>query len=147
MAESANRGIEYRILQVFLGSVALVPVSLGGFLTATGLTGFYLAFGLGEPPPILPTLDSAIRFLTAQFFGMGLIMLWLVPRVERHPTLLRIIVGAIALGASSRLYSAFAVGKPNAMTIALIGVEYSALLMLVLQHRVMKRIRSEAGRA
>ncbi len=73
---------------------------------------------------------------------MGLIMLWLVPRVEHHATLLRIIVFAIVLGASSRVYSFLVVGRPNTMTVLLTGVEYSALLMLALQHRLIKRRRA-----
>lgn len=143
MATLARYERERRLLQILLTAVAAIPLGLGGIITLTGLVGMSAIFGLHVP--IDPSLDSNVRFLAANFFGMGMVMVWTARRIEARTATVRIFAVTVGLGATARLISLLQHGDPGALVLALIGVEYSAVLFALWQARV-ARMAKELGR-
>lgn len=97
-----------RLLQIVSALLAMVPI----------VTGLITMLGVHDPLyasadiPALPVLDSNLRFFGGAWLGLGLAMLWLVPRIESQTVLFRAIWGAIFLGGVGRLLSIMLVGSP-----------------------------------
>jgi hypothetical protein len=120
-------------LQVATAILGLIPI-------ATGIIGL---FGLADPLyvsagiPAIPVLDSNLRFFAGVWFGLGIAMLWLVPRIESHTALFRSIWGAIFLGGVGRLLSMLLVGLPPIPFVAFTALELiGAPLFIYWQHLV-----------
>src|SRR5688572_2702016 len=87
-----------RALKVVTAILGLIPL-LTGLLTLMGLDDpLYQTADL----PSLPVLDSNLRFFGGLWFGLGLAVFWLVPRIEHQTALFRIVWGAIFLGGIGR---------------------------------------------
>ena len=90
-----------RSLQIVTAILAVIPV-------ATGLIGLS-----GIRDPLYATsvvsenvlLDSNLRFYSGVWLGLGLALLWLIPRIEKQTVLFRVIWGAIFLGGIGRCLS------------------------------------------
>jgi uncharacterized protein YjeT (DUF2065 family) len=97
-----------RLLQIMTGLLALVPI----------LTGIITMLGVRDPLyastdiPELPVLDGNLRFFGGLWLGLGLALLWLVPRIERETALFRAIWGAIFLGGIGRALSILLIDLP-----------------------------------
>lgn len=97
-----------RKLQLVTALLALVPI-VTGVLTMLGIHDpIYRGRGL----PADPLLDSNLRFFGGVWLGLGLAVLWLLPRLARQTALFRAVWGMIFLGGVGRLISALAVGWP-----------------------------------
>jgi len=79
------------LLQICTALLALILIATG-IVTMLGVKDpLYRALRLPEAP----VLDSNLRFLGGIWLGIGLVMLWLVPSIERQGTLFRALwVGA-----------------------------------------------------
>ena len=122
-----------RPLQIVTALLALVPV----------LTGLITMLGVHDPlyasadVPALPVLDSNLRFFGGAWLGLGLAMLWLVPRIESQTVLFRVIWGAIFLGGIGRLLSIVLIDTPPIPFIGFTALELiGAPLLVYWQHRV-----------
>ncbi|WOJ91762.1 DUF4345 domain-containing protein (plasmid) [Methylocapsa polymorpha] len=97
-----------RLLQGATLVLGLVP-------TLTGLVGL---MGLDDPLyaaanlPRDATLDSNLRFYGGVWLGLGLAVLWVVPRIERETALFRAVWLMIFIGGLGRLMSLVLVGPP-----------------------------------
>lgn len=97
-----------RVLQIVTAILALVPIATG-VIGMLGLSDpIYAAMGL----PRNALLDSNLRFFAGFWLGLGLAMMWLVPRIETQAVLFRAIWIAIFIGGIGRLLSVFAIGPP-----------------------------------
>ncbi|QIG93152.1 DUF4345 domain-containing protein [Bradyrhizobium sp. 6(2017)] len=97
-----------RALQIATGLLALVPI-LTGIITMLGVSDpLYASSGV----PALPVLDSNLRFFGGVWLGLGLALIWLVPRIESESVLFRVVWGGIFLGGVGRLLSIVMVGAP-----------------------------------
>jgi hypothetical protein len=110
-----------------------VPL-LTGIITLLGVRDpLYSATGI----PALPVLDSNLRFFGGVWLGLGVAILWLVPRIETETALFRVIWGAIFLGGIGRLLSILLVGAPPIPFIGFTALELiGAPLFIYWQHRV-----------
>ncbi len=124
-----------RSLQIVTAILALVPV-------ATGVIGL---FGLGDPlyaPMSLPhsaLLDSNLRFFAGIWLGLGLALLWLIPRLDTQTVLYRVFWGMIFVGGIGRLLSMFFIGLPPAPFIGFTALEIlGAPLFIAWQSRLAK---------
>jgi hypothetical protein len=108
-----------RLLQIVSALLAMVPI----------VTGLITMLGVHDPLyasadiPALPVLDSNLRFFGGAWLGLGLAMLWLVPRIESQTVLFRAIWGAIFLGGVGRLLSIMLVGSPPSPFIGFTALE------------------------
>jgi hypothetical protein len=124
-----------RILQIVTAILALVPI-------ATGVIGM---FGLSDPSyaamglPKNALLDSNLRFFSGFWLGLGLAMMWLVPRIETQTVLFRAIWIAIFIGGIGRLLSIFLIGPPPIPFIGFTALEIvGAPIFIAWQTRLAK---------
>ncbi|MGY3444522.1 MULTISPECIES: DUF4345 domain-containing protein [unclassified Bradyrhizobium] len=122
-----------RALQIATAALALVPI-LTGIITMLGVSDpLYASSGV----PALPVLDSNLRFFGGVWLGLGLALLWLVPRIESESVLFRMVWGGIFLGGIGRLLSIAMVGIPPLPFVGFTVLEViGAPLFVYWQHRV-----------
>ena len=122
-----------RLLQITTALLGLVPL-LTGLITMLGVHDpLYSAAGI----PALAVLDSNLRFFGGVWLGLGIAILWLVPRIETETVLFRAIWGAIFLGGAGRLLSILLVGTPPVPFVGFTALELiGAPLFISWQHRV-----------
>ncbi|WP_166298135.1 DUF4345 domain-containing protein [Bradyrhizobium sp. 2S1] len=122
-----------RGLQIATGLLALAPI-LTGIITMLGVSDpLYASSGV----PALPVLDSNLRFFGGVWLGLGLALIWLVPRIESESVLFRVVWGGIFLGGVGRLLSIVMVGAPPIPFIGFTALELiGAPLFVYWQHRV-----------
>ena len=106
--------MERRLLQAAVLLAGVVPVSAG---SAGVILGVGLAGGGGTD------LDSHVRYLSGLLLGIGLIFWSLVPRIERHAVLFRVLTLIVFVGGLGRLLGVFVVGQPSAPMTAALGME------------------------
>ena len=124
-----------RALQIATALLALVPI-LTGIITMLGVSDpLYASSGV----PALPVLDSNLRFFGGVWLGLGLALLWLVPRIETESVLFRVVWGGIFLGGIGRLLSMAMVGLPPLPFVGFTALEViGAPLFVYWQHLVAK---------
>ena len=122
-----------RLLQITTALLGLVPL-LTGIITMLGVHDpLYSAAGI----PALAVLDSNLRFFGGVWLGLGIAILWLVPRIETETVLFRAIWSAIFLGGVGRLLSIPLVGTPPIPFVGFTALELiGAPLFIYWQHRV-----------
>jgi hypothetical protein len=112
-------GINKRLLQVMTAGVGAIAVVTG----VLGLFGLSASIYADQGFPAYALLDSNLRFLCGVWSGMGLAILWLVPRIETETVLFRVLWGMIFLGGLGRLLSMIFHGWPPAPFIVFTGLE------------------------
>ncbi len=122
-----------RPLQIVSALLGIVPV----------VTGLVQMMGIHDPLyaqlnlPADATLDSNMRFLAGVWLGLGLAVLWLVPRIAEQTVLFRLLWLMIFLGGVGRLVSTAIVGFPPAPFVAFTVLEVvGAPLFVYWQHQV-----------
>ena len=111
--------------------LAVVPIATGLMDIVAG------AAVLPGNPPVTPELDSNYRFFATIWFGAGLVLAWIVPRVERATTPLRAVCGVVFLGGLARCLSIVLQGMPAPMFVAFTVLELVAPPILILwQNRI-----------
>jgi hypothetical protein len=127
--------VNKRLLQVLTAILGLAPI----------LTGIIGLFGLSDPIyaganlPANALLDSNLRFLSGVWLGLGLTVMWIVPRIETQTVLFRVLWGMIFLGGVGRLLSMLFVGWPPIPFIAFTVLEIvGAPIFVVWQARLGK---------
>lgn len=123
-----------RALQILNGAVALATVVLGGS---------QLVLGTGSPVyhdlslPAAPVLDSNLRFFGGLGLALGLLLAWVVPRIERRTGAYRIFWSSAFLGGLGRLLSIAQVGAPSGLLVGITVLEVAgAPIFLAWQRRV-----------
>ena len=127
-----------RLLQITTALLGLVPL-LTGLITMLGVHDpLYSAAGI----PALAVLDSNLRFFGGVWLGLGIAILWLVPRIETETVLFRAIWSAIFLGGVGRLLSIPLVGTPPIPFVGFTALELiGAPLFIYWQRRVAEAAR------
>lgn len=116
-----------RGLQVLLALLSLIPVLVA-------VLGLVFGAGLRLPEAnITPNFDSHYRYLTGYYLSLSLLAWWIIPNVEKHTTLLRIMGGSIFVGGLGRLISGVQVGWPAPFSIVFMVIELLFPLLLIWQ--------------
>ncbi|MEO8516901.1 MAG: DUF4345 domain-containing protein [Flavobacterium sp.] len=92
-------------LQIILGMVALICLLGGLNLLRKGASAF-----LPETTPTPPILDNLFRFLSGIYFGLGILMAWVVLHVQEVNDLIFSIGIVVVFSGLGRLYSKSKVG-------------------------------------
>ena len=108
----ARRGLQALVALFGLVAVgtAVAEIAVGAALVSQGAA-------------VPADVDSNYRFFAAFWLGAGLVLLWIVPRVESATAPLRAVTGLVFLGGLARLISIAAVGAPSAMFLGLLVLE------------------------
>ncbi|TFW30222.1 DUF4345 domain-containing protein [Massilia arenosa] len=108
-----------KALQVTTAVLGLVPLLTG----AVGMMGLsdplYAPLGL----PNAPVLDSNMRFFSGVWMGLGIAILWMVPRIEVSTVLFRTAWGMIFIGGIGRVLSMLGSGLPPIPFLAFTALE------------------------
>lgn len=97
-----------RALQNTTSVLGLIPI-ITSFIGLMGVSDpLYVAAGI----PRDPLLDSNLRFFNGLWLGLGMSLLWLVPRIDTQTAMFRVLWGMIFLGGIGRLLSMLLVGMP-----------------------------------
>ena len=97
--------MERRLLQLTLAAASLVPLSAGLAMMTYGPGFLDLAASVSA--------DSHFRYLSGLLFGIGCVVLTIIPNIERNGETLRAIASIVALGGFARLWSLIHVGWPG----------------------------------
>jgi hypothetical protein len=117
-------------LQITLLILSLIPLFFG-------LSGVILGTGrFLDAAAIVPQLDNQFRYLSGLYLLVSFLIWWMVPNIERHGTLIRIITGALFIGGVARAVSWATVGQPPSFQIAAMVLELSLPLLAIWQHKV-----------
>jgi hypothetical protein len=122
-----------KVLQIVLGILGLIPILTGALNLMLGASALNI-FGAAVSPDVLNNvvIDSQIRFLGAIWLGVGIVLYWALPAIEKQTTLFRLLIGSIFLGGIGRSISAFSVGTPPNHLIAAIVLELIGMPLIIL---------------
>ena len=122
------------LLQTVNVVVALLTIALAGMSLALGTNSPVYA---GADLPTLPALDSNLRFFGGMGLGLGLVLLWITPSIERRTALFRAVWVCALLGGVGRLVSMVVVGQPPVPMIVFTVIEVPLVpVLLVWQARL-----------
>jgi Domain of unknown function (DUF4345) len=118
-------------LQIMLLILSVIPLFFG-------LTGVMFGTGrfLDAAAVVVPQLDNQFRYLSGIYLLVSFLIWWMVPTIERHGTLLRIITVALFLGGLARAVSWATIGQPPVFQIGAMILELSAPLFAIWQSKV-----------
>ncbi|MEL6695078.1 MAG: DUF4345 domain-containing protein [Bacteroidota bacterium] len=126
-----------RGLQIILYILTLIPLVFWPL---------NLIFGAAMHMPaehVNPNIDSHIRFQFTWFFGLSLILWYIIPKVEQHTTLFRIIILTMTTGGVARLVSIWQVGMPDTILLSAAILEILLIALIPWQTAVVKMQRKE----
>lgn len=98
-----------RFLQIINGLIAILTIVLA---TMSIIFGVNSPIYDGADIPMLPVLDSNLRFFGGIGLGIGLILLWITPTIEKHTVLFRTLWLCAFLGGLGRIISMIVVDYP-----------------------------------
>ncbi len=131
-----------------------ILLALGGLLMFLRFGGPALVFGATGPGPFgnrwlaqgnsaTLLLDADLRFFGAMMIGIGVILFWAILRVQALASVVYILTGAIAVGASARIYARIVFGDPGtAGTIPIVLEATLPFLIVLLQYYVVKESKA-----
>jgi hypothetical protein len=138
MANQSSQGSR-RALQVVLAFLALIPISTG-LMDALG--GVH---ALPTKQVATATLESNYRFLGTLWFGVGLLIVWIIPRVETALAPFRAVCAISVAGGLVRLLSMAVAGIPHSIFVWACVLELTAPPAMALwQTQVARAARSQA---
>ncbi|MDQ3403626.1 MAG: DUF4345 domain-containing protein [Actinomycetota bacterium] len=105
-------------------ALRVVLVVLGVFVIVTGALDIVIGTATLPGNTDVPTnVDSNYRFFAAIWLMLGLVLLWIVPRVREATAPLRVVCAAVFVGGLARVMSLIVAGVPDPLLVAFIGVE------------------------
>jgi hypothetical protein len=101
------------------------------------LASMSLLLGVNSPVyneliiPEIPSLDSNLRFFGGLGLGIGIILLWITPRIEKQTNIFRTLWFCAFLGGIGRIISMFTVGFPPKPMIIFTLIEVPLVPILI----------------
>lgn len=119
-----------RSLQIVLGILSLIPVLVSVLGLAMG------AARLLPGEVVTPAFDSHYRYIAGYYLSLAMISWYIIPNVERHTALFRILCAGVFVGGLGRLISIIQVGVPGTSAIVFTAFELLFPLLAVWQARL-----------
>jgi Domain of unknown function (DUF4345) len=127
--------MERRLLQAALAIVSLIPLSAGLSGVVLGPRFFEVAASTSA--------DSHMRYLSGLLLGIGFIVWWVIPRVEKPSEAFATLTAIVFVGGLSRLWSLIHVGQPNGVMSIAVFVELGLTPALYFWHRRVVRLSAD----
>lgn len=119
-------------LQIALGALSLIPLVFA-------VIGVFLGPGQFGVEPVSAALDNQYRYLSAYYVSLSFLLWWAIPTIERHGTMLRLLVAALVLGGLARLYSHLTVGPGDPGQFVGMILELGAVVFIPWQAAVARK--------
>lgn len=119
-----------RGLQIIVFILSLIPAWYGIRNTVTGAAAFL------PLEHVTAAMDSQFRFQSAWYFGLALILWWIIPQIEKQGALFRICALAIFLGGLARLLSYQQFGPSSGSGTSAMILELVAPVLIFWQMRI-----------
>ncbi len=120
-------------LQIGLGILSLIPL----FFAVMGIlngASFFMPDG-GYPA----ALDNQLRYLSAIYLLVTMLLWWTIPNIEKHGTVLTFVCAAIFIGGIARFVSYSTVGPGLDQQFAGMILELSSPIFLIWQRLVARK--------
>lgn len=122
-----------RALQAVLAILSVIPLWFG-------LRGLIVG-----PKDIMPAehvnaaIDNVMRYQSGYYLSLFMLLWWMIPNIEKHTAVFRILIIAIFIGGLGRLASYLTMGQPPVQMMAGMFLELGAPVLMVWQHLVAKK--------
>lgn len=128
-----------RIMQLILGLISILALYTAYLGIAYGAVNWYYGFAAGQNySKGLLLLDSNVRFYSGLWLGIGIVILWMIPRIDREKTTLRVIAIFFFLGGIGRLISILTCGLPSNIYLVFVLLELCFPLLTLWQKRIIE---------
>ncbi len=127
-----------RILQVILAIIGLIVITGSLMSVITGASDKFYTVNMSNAVEGNIILDSNYRFFAGLGVGMGFIILWIIPSIEKHKIVLCLLGIMIFLGAIGRLLSIFTFGMSSIPFIIFTLLELFFPLLIFWQGKIAK---------
>ena len=127
--------MERRLLQAALLIVSLIPVS-AGFAGVWSGPAFFDVIASASA-------DSHMRYLSGLLLGIGFVVWWIIPHVEKPSEAFAAITAIVFVGGLSRLWSLIHVGQANGVMTSALFVELGITPALYFWHRRVVRLSAD----
>ena len=125
-----------RILQVILTIVGLILIVTGFLGAIYGITDDFYGISINSNIQGHIILDSNLRFYGGLSIGLGLIIFWMIPSIEKQKTIFRLISLMILIGGIGRVISMITIGIPSIPFIIFTVLELLFPLLIFWQNRI-----------
>ncbi|MGZ9224272.1 MAG: DUF4345 domain-containing protein [Anaerolineales bacterium] len=128
-----------RILQSILAVIGLIAVITGALGLLAGITADYGDYYRVSVNPSLEgniVLDSNLRYFSGLWLGLGLILFWIIPSIERQKTVFRLLSGMIFIGGLGRLISMAVFGMRSPVFAMFVVLEVLFPLLILWQNQI-----------
>ncbi len=128
-----------RILQVILAVIGLIAVITGALGVAAGITtnlGDFYAISVSPSIEGNIILDSNLRYFSGVWLGLGLILFWVIPSIERQKLVFRLLAGMIFIGGVGRVVSMLSFGTPSPLFVVFSLLELFFPLLIIWQNKL-----------
>ncbi len=127
-----------RFLQIINAIIAIMTIVLASMSMLYGVSSPIYEHGT---IPMIPALDSNLRFFGGLGLGLGLALLWLTPNIERQTILFRSLWIAAMLGGIGRIISMYIIGFPPEPMIIFTFIEVPlAPILIYWQWKISKKL-------
>ena len=124
-------------LQIALGIFSLIPLFFAVMGIATGAS-FFMPDG-GYPAAI----DNQLRYLSAIYLIVTLLLWWTIPKVEKHGVILAFVCAVIFLGGLARFLSHSTIGPGSETQFAGMLIELGTPIFLIWQRLVARNASAD----
>jgi hypothetical protein len=139
IAMKTNKIISKRIMQLILGLISILALYTAYLGIAYGAVNWYYGFAAGqEYSKGFLMLDSNVRFYSGLWLGIGIVLLWMIPRIDREKITLRIIALFFFLGGIGRFISILTCGLPSNSYLVFVLLELGFPLLTLWQKRILE---------
>jgi hypothetical protein len=121
-----------RGLQLTLAILSMIPILVGIMGIMRG-TSRWLPINI-----ITPDFDSHYRYIAGYYISLGMLGLWIIPEIEKHKSLFRILCVSVFLGGIGRVVSILQVGRPGSMALFFTAFELCFPLLLLWQAKLFR---------
>lgn len=125
------------IMQLILGLTSILAIYTSYLGFAYGAVNWYYGFADGQKySKGLLMLESNFRFYNGLWLGIGIVLLWLIPRIERERKTLMVIATCFFFGGIGRLMSLIFCGIPSPIDLIYIAIEFGFPLITLWHKRL-----------
>ncbi len=117
-------------LQIVVGILSLIPAWYGISNVIMG------AAALMPAADVTTAIDSQFRYLSGIYIGLAIIIWCVIPRIEEHTFIFRLVVLALFLGGLARLYSYITLGAPPSNMVGGMVLELCLPLLILWHNRI-----------